>query len=393
METISVYELGTQIQLWGVLAMWVVIILRVPAARRSRQQRMLLLAVVGMAGSITIYLAPVLSALNALPGIVVQGCGLFTNLWGVFSSALVLDFVLAALGVRRAGLVYGGTAAVLVTLVALNLTVFPNDEGCVTTNQAQWYSVFWWLIIASHLVAKIPCVLLCLRYARAGQDPAVRIGLGLFAAAFAVSAFFWLTMLYVLLTGARWIGQYSALNIGLTAVLMAMGAALPLVLDAGRMFGNMRALWRLWPLWHDLVDDVPHVALSRPRHRVLDLVGTPHSTYLKLYRRVIEIRDAMLILRDYVSPDTVVRARAHVTANGVPAEQQQAAVTACWLAAARRAKHHGAAPDPNPLDFTELPGDGLPDEIDFLLAVAHARSQPWVATFDLADKDEHARNR
>ncbi|MCK2243143.1 MULTISPECIES: MAB_1171c family putative transporter [unclassified Crossiella] len=394
METISVYELGTQIQLYGVLAMWVVILLRIPAARRSRQQRMLLLAVVGMAGSITIYLAPVLSALNALPGIVIAGCGLFTNLWGVFSSALVLDFVLAAIGVRRAKLVYGGTAAVLLTLVALNLTVFPNDEGCVTTNQAQWYSTFWWIIIAAHLVAKIPCLLLCLRYAhQAKQDRSLRIGLGLFAAAFAVSAFFWLTMLYVLLTGARWLGQYSALNIGITGVLMAAGAALPLVLDTGQMLRNMRWLWRLWPLWRDLIEEVPHVALSRPQARLRDLVGTPHSTYLRLYRRVIEIRDAMLILRDYVSPETVQRARAHVIANGVPEDQRQAAVTACWLAAARRAKNAGAEPDPNPLDAAQLPGDGLPGEIDFLLSVAQAREQPWVATFEVAGAEHDAGKR
>lgn len=377
METISVYELGTKIQLYGVLAMWIVILLRIPAARRSPQQRMLLLAVAGMAGSITVYLAPVLSALNALPGIVVQGCGLFTNLWGVFSSALVLDFVLAAMGKRRAKLVYGATVAVLLTLVALNLTVFPNDEGCVTTNQAEWYSAYWWILISSHLVAKIPCVILCFRYAvRAGEDRSLRIGLGLFGAAFTVSTFFWLTMLYVLLADARWIGKYSALMIGTTAVLMAAGAALPLVLDTARMVRDMRVLWRLYPLWHDLVAEVPHVALGRPQPRIRDLVGTPRTTYLRLYRRVIEIRDAMLILRDYVTAETVAQAREHV-----PDADDQAAVTACWLEVARRAKADGAEPEPNPLTFTELDGDDLDSETAFLLAVADARSRPWSRSF------------
>lgn len=388
METISVYELGTLLQLYGVLAMWIVIVLRVPAARRSRQQRMLLLVVAGMAGSITVYLAPVLSAINALPGIVVSGCGLFTNLWGVFSSALVLDFVLAALGRRRAGLVYGALAGVLVTLVALNLTIFPGDEGCVTTNHAAWYSTFWWLLIASHLVAKIPCVVLCVRYAhRAGDDRALRIGLSLFAASFASSIFFWLTMLYVLLLDARWLSLYSSLMIGTTAVLMAAGAALPLVLDAARMVCDMRALWRLWPLWHDLVEDVPHVALTKPQSRARDLVGTPRSTYLRLYRRVIEIRDAMLILRDYVPPEAVAQAQSHVAAQSIEAqsvESTQAAVTACWLAAAREAKRAGVVPEPNPLPFTELTEDDLASEIDFLLAVAAARRQPWSRSFVVA---------
>lgn len=382
MGNISVYKLGTEIQLYGVLAMWIVILLRIPAARRSRQQRMLLLAVAGMAGSITIYLAPVLSALNALPGIVVQGCGLFTNLWGVFSSALVLDFVLAAMGRRRAKLIYSVTAAVLVTLVALNLTVFPNDEGCVTTNQAEWYSTFWWILIASHLVAKIPCVVLCLRYAlNSGGDRSLRIGLSLFAAAFTVSTIFWLTMLYVLLFDARWLGVYTALIIGITTVLMTAGAALPLVLDTAQMVRDMRVLWRLWPLWRDLVEDVPHVALSKPQPRIRDLLGTPRSTYLRLYRRVIEIRDAMLILRDYVTPETVEQARAHVEAQNAPADTVQAAVTACWLEVARQAKRSGVEPTPNPLTFTELEGDDLPSEIAFLLDVADVRTQPMSASF------------
>ncbi|WP_352243203.1 MAB_1171c family putative transporter [Lentzea sp. NBRC 105346] len=360
--------------------MWVVIALRIPAARRSPQQRMLLLAVAGMAGSITVYLAPVLSALNALPGIVVQGCGLFTNVWGVFSSALVLDFVLGALGKRRARLVYGVTAGVIAALIVLNVTIFPNDEGCVTTNHAAWYSTFWWLLIASHLVAKIPCVILCARYSyRASEDRSLRIGLGLFAAAFAVSTFFWLTMLYVLLFDARWIGKYSSLMIGTTAVLMAAGAALPLVLDTARMVRDMISLWRLWPLWRDLVADVPHVALTEPGPRVRDLIGTPRSTYLRLYRRVIEIRDAMLILRDYVTPETIERARSQVTGGS-------AAVTATWLEIARQAKRAGAEPVPNPLTFTELTGDDLAAEIRYLLAVAEARAEALSAEGTSAER-------
>lgn len=366
--------------------MWIVISLRIPAARRSRQQRMLLLAVAGMAGSITIYLAPVLSALNTLPGIVVQGCGLFTNLWGVLSAALVLDFVLAALGVRRVRLVYGAMTAVLVALVTLNLWVFPNDEGCVTTNEATWYSTFWWILIAAHLAAKVPCAVLCARYAgQARADRSLRLGLSLFAAAFTASTVFWLTMLYVLLRDARWLGVYSPLMIAVTTLLMTAGAALPLVLDTGRMVRDMAALWRLWPLWRDLVRDVPHVALTRPMPRIRDLVGTPRSTYLRLYRRVIEIRDAMLTLRDYVSPETVQQAQAHAEDAPIAHDDVPAAATACWLEVAQRAKRAGAAPQPNPAPVVELTGDDLRSEVDFLLTVADARHRRWARSFATAN--------
>jgi hypothetical protein len=380
MTSQSVYHVGTTVELVGALALWVVVFLRLPTAVRSRQQRMLLLAVIGLAGSITVYLDPVTAVVNRNL-VFAQSCGLFMNAWGVFSAALILDFVLAATSDRRPWTVYGLMAATIGALVALNFTVSP-DSGCVTSKMVPWYSPFWWLLIAAHLVAVIPCAVLCGRYAyRARGDRSLRAGLALLAAGFASSAAFWTVVLGFLLARPAWLGALFPLNIGITAWLMTAGTSLPLVLEGYRLARHAGALWRLWPLWRDLVDTVPHVALTKPGPRVRDLFGGPRTTYLRLYRRVIEIRDAILILADHVRPETVERAREHVIAHGFSGEQVEPALVACWLDVARRARLAGEPAAPNSLAPTAQRGDDLPGEIAFLLDVVRARGTSVVRSF------------
>lgn len=380
MNIASVYHVGTQVELSGAVALWLVIFLRLPGAMRSRQQRMLLFAVIGLAGSITVYLDPVTALINKNL-VFAQSCGLFMNAWGVFSAALILDFVLAATADRRPWTVYGLMAATIAALVALNFTIAPHS-GCVTSRFVPWYSPFWWLLIAAHLVAVIPCAVLCARYAyRASEDRILRAGLVLLAAGFISSAVFWTVVLGFLLARPAWLGVLFPLNIGITGWLMTAGASLPLVLEAYRLAGNMAALWRLWPLWRDLVRAVPHVALIPPGARVRDLFGGPRTTYLRLYRRVIEIRDAMLILADHVDVQMVDRARVHVAAHHLPEDEVEPAVTACWLGEACRAR---AADEParrGPHPSTAREGDDLPEEIAFLLGVARARRTAVVSSF------------
>ncbi|MCQ4040463.1 MAB_1171c family putative transporter [Streptantibioticus rubrisoli] len=372
MDDASVYNMGSAVELSGALVMWLAVFLRVPTARRSRQQRMLLLAVAGLAGSITVYLDPVTAALDRT-FVFAQSCGLFMNVWGVFSSALILDFVLAAMSRRRPWLVYGAMAVTTVTLVVLNATIAPNS-GCVTSEHVPWYSLFWWILVAAHLTGTIPCAVMCVRYSRqAKRDRAFRLGLVLLAGGFISSSVFWTVVLAFLLARPAWLGALFPLNIGITAWLMTAGTALPLLLTAHRLARNAAALWRLRPLWRELVEAVPHVALDAPRGRFRETLGGPQAVYLRLYREVIEIRDAILVLRDYVTPQTVERAREYVSMRGLPEHRFEPAVVACWLAEARRTKANGALPLPNPTASASFRGHDLHDEIEFLLEVHRAR--------------------
>ncbi|MGH7883443.1 MAG: MAB_1171c family putative transporter, partial [Candidatus Dormibacteraceae bacterium] len=133
MTIASVYNFGTSIELLGALFLWLAVFLRAPTALRSRQQRMLLFAVIGIAGSITAYLDPVTAILKRT-FVFAQSCDLFLNVWGVLSSALILDFVLAATSQRRSWLIYSLMSATIVVLILLNATIAPYS-GCVNTIQ------------------------------------------------------------------------------------------------------------------------------------------------------------------------------------------------------------------------------------------------------------------
>lgn len=375
-----IHDLGYRAELLGALALWLVIILRLPTARRSHQQKMLLLAIIGMAGSITVYLDPVSAALNRTFAFA-QSCGLFMNVWGVLSSALILDFVLAATARRHPWLIYGPMIATIGALIALDYTIDPH-AGCVNAEAVPWYSPFWWLLVAAHLVGTIPCTVLCVRYGRQVRDDRpLRTGLLLLAAAFLSSSVFWCVVLAFLLTRPAWLGELFPDNIGLTAWLMTTGAGLPLALTAHRAVRGAHIMWRLYPLWHDLVEAVPNIALDKPRGRIRQVLGSPRTIRLRLYRQVIEIRDALLILQDYVTPQTMEHARRHVTSHGLPQEHVEAAVTASWLHAALQAKTAASTPRPNPLATAHPSEDCLRSEACFLLAVLRARALPAVRSF------------
>ncbi|MEE4423316.1 MAB_1171c family putative transporter [Streptomyces bugieae] len=380
MSTLSLYQLGSDVELLGAAALWVVIILRLPAARHSHQQKMLLLAVVGIAGSITVYLDPVTAALNQ-SFTFAQSCGLFMNAWGVLSSALILDFVLAAMSRRHPWLIYGPMTVTIGALIALNFTIAPH-AGCVTTQAVPWYSPFWWILVAAHLVGTIPCAVLCVRYGRqAHDDRPLRTGLLLLAAGFTSSSLFWCVVFAFLLMRPVWLGALFPMNIGVTAWLMTAGVALPLALTIRRTVRDARALWRLSPLWRDLTEAVPHVTLEGPHCRIRAVVGSPQAVRLRLYRQVIEILDVLLVLQDYVRPEMVERARRHLTEHGVAEEHLEPAVTACWLHSALAAVAAADAAQPNPLTPVNLKDDGLRSETDFLLAVLRARTLPAVRSF------------
>jgi hypothetical protein len=93
-----------------------------------------------------------------------------------------------------------------------------------------------------------------------------------------------------------------------------------------------------WRLWRDMTNTAPNVVF--PHHsRVRRLLTVPGQ--LSLYRRVIEIRDAIIILCNYTTPEVVQAAERHVSQADVPEDHRNAAITACWLATARDRRRQG----------------------------------------------------
>ncbi len=92
--------------------------------------------------------------------------------------------------------------------------------------------------------------------------------------------------------------------------------------------------------------------------RINDFFGGSRTIYFHLYRRVVEIRDAILILRDYVKPELLEQARQYVTEHGLPEDQIEPVIIACWLAVACQAKVQGVSPYPNSFAFVARQREG-----------------------------------
>jgi hypothetical protein len=142
-----------------------------------------------------------------------------------------------------------------------------------------------------------------------------------------------------------------------------------------------RAYQRLNPLWQAYFEAEPAIALDYPTEP--DKVGKPsiRDVEIKLYRRVIEIRDGMLAVRSFATPGT--RELALQEAHEAGLKNPDLVGEAAWLELARRAKLRGGAPHEDSMPATSG-GKDLPSEIRVLTEIA--RSQAAVRT--VADRVE-----
>jgi hypothetical protein len=135
--------------------------------------------------------------------------------------------------------------------------------------------------------------------------------------------------------------------------------------------------WRsanaLYPLWKALVRAVPHIALYPPRGRIVDAL-LPQNSQLRLHRRLVEIRDGMLILNDWVRPSDLASAETFVAE--LPAAQRAPMMTVCWLKAALAAHAAGLPMAPEPLDLVRQGGTDGQSELQWLRSVAALWSPP-----------------
>ncbi|SMC91535.1 MAB_1171c family putative transporter [Lentzea albidocapillata] len=223
--------------------------------------------------------------------------------------------------------------------------------------QAPWVLEYW----TAYLLALAPAfgnvIRLGLRYARTTSGRALRSGLHLIVAG-AAMALVYLVNRVVRVGSSRfefayplgWNFWMSAVLPNAAHVVVLVGAAVPAVAAWRRRY---RQYTRLEPLWRALADADPRIALN-PR------VGW-WNMRMRLYRRVIEIRDGLLDLQPCRDADVAAAARA--------AAASPAQVEAAVVAAAIRAR--GMTPP------RVEPGAGAPDldgDTAFLCEVSDAFS-------------------
>lgn len=377
---------GLLLDVCCVCVLWAALLLRVRPAIRHPHQRIVWLAVSCAAVSMTLGLQPVSAYAATLTG-ARRTVAIVADLTGVVSAGAFLQFALHVTRERRyTGVIITGAVTVMGTLLTVaGLGSFPcGDYEPPLTFDSVPYATYWLLLLAVHLTACAACVWVCWSYGRRGPHWSVNLGLALLGWGTALAGLFYLTQLVLLAAGSP-AGVVPYVLVSLRAALHAAALLVPTVVNLRQVVGHSRTIWRLWPLWRDLIDATPDVALSATRSRALLLLQPRPSRRLIAYRTVIEIQDAVLVLGHYTDSAVSHAAQAHVAGRGVPVEQHDVHVAACVLRRARAAKLSGVPPNAAAVVLaTSQETADLATETTFLLELTAAYLSPCARDFEMA---------
>jgi uncharacterized protein DUF6545 len=344
---------------------WALFLSRRPSEDRARQTiRWVLL---GLAISLTALAPGVYELIGRVSGI--DNLARLVGHGGMLFTAWAAQEFLAQMnglgrGARWHAWWVGGSFAVMCVLFALVPSLDARQPGIL-----EYCAVY----LAGQAPAFGNVIRLSLRYARAAEAPALRVGMRLVAAGTAL-ALLYLANKVVKAAATRFdfaypLGDAFVVGKGLPAaahVLVLVGATLPAVTGWLRRY---RQYQRLGPLWRALYRAEPGIALDPPAGPdVLHLRGLR----LRLYRRVIEIRDGLLALHPYREDGVAAAARERARATGLTGQQLEAAVEAAAVAAALRSRASGNASGSAPASAVVTGGADLASDTVFLSRVARA---------------------
>jgi hypothetical protein len=299
-------------------------IYKLPALRRNPSDvplRAFAATVLFMAAALTVLVDPAYGWVDRLSGIpnLAQLAG---NCLGLCSSSSSL-ILLANLSYPRqratrltrvSVITAAGVAAALILLFFTGAPRPETRDFWVAYMRQPEIAAYRILFVAYIAFVLANVIFLALRYASVSSRPTMRIGLRLVAAGGVVGQF------WVVLEAARVIAPLAGLpsppagaelagraDIAVTIALIALGSTLPgwghrLRIDEAVAWSmELRSLRRLYPLWNGLHDAAPEVMLTPPRSRLADLFDF-QDVHFRLYRRVVEIRDALLLLNADAGP-------------------------------------------------------------------------------------------
>lgn len=240
------------------------------------------------------------------------------------------------------------TALVMMTMFSLWVAAGVGTERrsphyLVENAHRPLVAIYGLLYVATLLVTLGEITRICLRYAPSAGSQWVRRGLRTTAVgALIYSVTVWsrgfsMIAVHLGLNPLKWeVLTPAAVGIGIPLIVagLTMPSWGPQVSGLYRSLNNYHTYRTLYPLWRDLYEASPGIALHPPTRSMT------HMNYC-LYRRVIEIRDGLLALRSYRDPQVRIRAQQCGEAVGLTGDDLRAAVAAAQLKAALNAKAQG----------------------------------------------------
>ena len=231
--------------------------------------------------------------------------------------------------------------------------------------------------VAALTVGLVSNTYICWRYAKVVRNPWLRRGLRITAVGSTITLGYCaarLTNIVALQVGANPEGWEFLVPLcaGTGSLMSFLGLSLPSWAPrVARRVGQYRAHHRLSRLWRALYRAVPEIALHPPASPLVERLRL-RELDLRLYRRVIEIRDARLALRPWFDPAIGAEAAERGAREGLEGDALAATVEAHQLAAALRARAAGLEAQPDVESPPEQGGSDVDGEIAWLLLVAHA---------------------
>ncbi|MCP3804322.1 hypothetical protein NLX83_34150 [Allokutzneria sp. A3M-2-11 16] len=248
-----------------------------------------------------------------------------------------------------------------------------------------WVLEYWLIFLCYMLPAFWSLARNGWRLGGEAANPLMRLGMRLIAAG-AACAFAYHVHKALVFVSDRFRFGYpkdglSALDKYLTpaaALLVLAGVMVPIVgprLRLPELFDwlhRYRVYQTLRPLWTALYRASPHIALEPPASRLAELL-LPGDLELRLYRRVIEIRDGRLALQPFVDDRVAEAARDRARDSGLTGRALDVATEAAVLAAALAAAAAAGEEPPRAHQPAEVPGGvDLTSDMAFLADVAKA---------------------
>ncbi|MQS14384.1 hypothetical protein F7Q99_19485 [Streptomyces kaniharaensis] len=370
--------------------LWTAVIWRAPWAFRSPATRALWGTLITMALALTTRPAPVARFLEdgtGLPEVSV----LIKHLLGIAAATFLLDYVFAIRGRPGEGIQsirvrHAAAGVACVVMAVLSIFFFRHEDigpdgidAHYGDRPVQLYlTVYYLFFFASTLLA---CRLF---WSNRLNVPAglLRTGVRLMAASTGIGAVYVLYRVYYIATHTvvavdavtgkpvRPVEPIGELLPAVAAILLVLGISMPPVRTVSHYVRDQYAMWRLHPLWADLVAVAPQVVFGTPAGRVRNLFVLGDRS-LDVAHRAFEIRDAALALRDTVpsaDPSTAV-----ATSDSPAVDQARARTEALWLHAALQHHTTGRPPAGGMPPEPDHPGGATPqEEITWLLKVAAA---------------------
>lgn len=346
----------------GLVALWIATFLFTATVQRDAVKRALLFAVALKATEITLYRPRVQEPLYDL----FNGHLVFVgvHLVSVVAAAAVLYLLITAADLRRLWWIpAAGSFVAAATMISIYATAGPSTPTVSVPPEPLPLS-YWWVLSVFHSLAHLLAVACCWRVAASRKIDVwpVRLSLVLMGLALLLSCTPWILTFEWLWTGdPAWLDPIEYID-AVTGWCLALSVAPLIAVAVRRSRTHRRTVRLLAPLWRELTALVPDL--------VFDARPTPGRSQYALYRRVVEIRDAMIQLRNYVSPQALRFAVDYVAERSVPVEQVQAAVTACWLAAAKDAKERGADAHAQSADLAGPGGSDVDTESQHLMQIS-----------------------